>query len=353
MNYTPNQPNNNGGFYQQPSYTPYYQPFTPPMTPEQKEKKKLRGDGNYIGGMMLALTAVMQVFFSAIMLLLAMLGIISFEQMYSDPFYGLGNTTFLLVYAGCYVVSFLFPTVLVAVCCKRRHFPLSPSKAVTAGDAFFGVLTAMGMCVVANFVATYVAAFFEQFGITMPEMPEMMVKTPESLLLNLFVIAILPALLEELVFRGYVLRALRPYGDWFAVLVSAVLFGLMHGNILQIPFALLVGIALGWLYIMTDNIWLPVAVHFSNNAMSTLLDYFSMDMGDEAKGMYFTLVLLAIAAVGVVSLVALIVRRSDLFRRLPRQTLLSTGQRIGTLASSPLFIISVIVFMILTVIGSL
>ncbi len=350
MSYTPDQSNINGFFFQQPNFGPRSQPT---LSPEQKEKKRLRGDANYVGGMMLVMTAVMQVFFPLVLLLLVALGVITIEQMYSDPFYGLGNTAFLLVYAGAYIVSILFPTVLVALCCKRRHFPLSPAKPVAAGDAFFGVLATMGTCVIANFVASYVAAFFEQFGISMPEMPEMMVRTPESLILNLIVIAVLPALLEELVFRGYVLRALRPYGDWFAVVVSAVLFGLMHGNILQIPFALLVGIALGWLYVMTDNIWLPVAVHFCNNAMSTLLDFLSMDMGEEAKGIYFTLVLLAIAVTGGVAFVVLLVQRSDLFRRLPCQSLLPVRKRIGSLICSPLFIISVIVFAILTVIGSL
>lgn len=48
-----------------------------------------------------------------------------------------------------------------------------------------------------------------------------------------------------MLFRGYFLRLLRPYGTWFAVIVTAILFALMHGNILQIPFAFLVGLACG------------------------------------------------------------------------------------------------------------
>ena len=42
---------------------------------------------------------------------------------------------------------------------------------------------------------------------------------------------------EELIFRGFVLRSLRPYGKRFAILGSAFLFGLFHGNLLQTPYA--------------------------------------------------------------------------------------------------------------------
>lgn len=49
---------------------------------------------------------------------------------------------------------------------------------------------------------------------------------------------------EELIFRGFVLRSLRPYGKRFAILGSAFLFGLFHGNLLQTPYAFLVGLVL-------------------------------------------------------------------------------------------------------------
>lgn len=93
---------------------------------------------------------------------------------------------------------------------RRRHFPLSPAARVNAGDAFFGVLAAMGICVLANFVASYILAYLSQFGIEAPASPELLVHTPESLLYNILVIAVLPALLEEMVFRGYLLRRCAP-----------------------------------------------------------------------------------------------------------------------------------------------
>ena len=49
-------------------------------------------------------------------------------------------------------------------------------------------------------------------------------------MLNLVSTAVLPALVEEMVFRGYILGALRPQGDGLAIVFSAVFFGLLHGK---------------------------------------------------------------------------------------------------------------------------
>ena len=58
--------------------------------------------------------------------------------------------------------------------------------------------------------------------------------------------ALFAPIAEELLFRGYILRTLRPYGKRFAIFASAVLFGLFHGNLVQTPYAILVGLLLGY-----------------------------------------------------------------------------------------------------------
>ena len=60
------------------------------------------------------------------------------------------------------------------------------------------------------------------------------------LVLNLLVLAVLPALLEEMIFRVCILGALRKYGDTFAIVVSALLFGFIHGGLSQSVFAVIV-----------------------------------------------------------------------------------------------------------------
>ena len=93
----------------------------------------------------------------------------------------------------------------------------------------------------------------------------------------------------------------RGNGDGLAVLLSSLLFGLMHGNVAQIPFAFLVGIALGWLYVATDRIWLSIVVHFANNALSLTLDYLGNHLQPSEQPLFFNWVVLAIGFVGLVA----------------------------------------------------
>ena len=328
------------------SYSPC--PVPPQPTSQQKEAKHLRKDANYTGLVMLALTAGMKLTYTVVVLVLCLAGILNFNDM-NHATLGLDNTSYLLLYAFVYILAMAVPVVLVSICCRRRYFPLSPSKTVSAEVAFFGILTAMGACMVANFVTSYIVTFLEQYGVQAPEMPDMMENTPTSLFLNLVVMAVLPALLEEMVFRGYILRALRPYGDAFAVIVSSFLFGLMHGNIEQIPFALIVGVALGWLVVRTDNIWLAVAVHFCNNALSVLMQYFGELLPEQEVGVFNLITLLAVGLIGAASFAVLLVRRRELFSLNARRSILPASTRVVNLFLSPLLVIAVIVLLFFAV----
>ncbi len=331
----------------EPYYGVYYSvPPSPVTPPENPQKKQLRRDANYVGLTMLAVTAAMQLVYSVVTVFLSFTGVLAPNAVTLDDL-GMGNTAYLCYYACIYAVSMAAPAVLVAFCCRRRYFPLSPAKPCAPGVAFGGTLAAIGGCMLTSLVVSYLLSYLSQFGVPIPEQPQLMVDSPTSLVLCLVVMAVLPALLEELVFRGYVLRALRPYGDLYAVLVSAALFGLIHSNIQQVPFAFVVGILLGWLYVSTDNIWLPVTVHFCNNAVSVLLEYLGFSLSEFQFGMLNMLVIGGLIALGLVGTVVLCVRHPEVFRLGRNSTSLTTGERVGTLFTAPAFIIALVVFILL------
>lgn len=76
--------------------------------------------------------------------------------------------------------------------------------------------------------------------------------------------AILAPVTEELIFRGFMLRTLRPYGKRFAIFGSAFLFGLFHGNLLQTPYAFLMGLILGYVAVEYSIGW-SIGIHMFNN----------------------------------------------------------------------------------------
>lgn len=101
---------------------------------------------------------------------------------------------------------------------------------------------------------------------------------------------ILGPILEEVVFRGIVLRGLlSTYSVSKAVWMSAILFGLIHVEPRLIPSAILFGLFFGYVYVKTKSLGLPVILHLIANLSVILANYLSYSMGgvnDSVFGLY-------------------------------------------------------------------
>ena len=87
--------------------------------------------------------------------------------------------------------------------------------------------------------------------------------------LMLFLMAIVPATVEEFIFRGIVYGGYRKSGTKFmAVMLSALMFGLMHMNLNQALYAFVIGVLLALLFEATNSIWTTMLFHFIYNAQS-------------------------------------------------------------------------------------
>jgi len=100
----------------------------------------------------------------------------------------------------------------------------------------------------------------------------MVVKTLPSLLLNIFMIAILPAIGEEVLFRGVLQKIfVRLFkSGHFAVWLTAILFSALHLEFLGFLPRLVLGLVFGYLYLWSGKLWLPILAHFVNNAVPTI-----------------------------------------------------------------------------------
>lgn len=90
--------------------------------------------------------------------------------------------------------------------------------------------------------------------------------------LGLFSLVLLGPLAEEMVFRAGIQRALLKQGltPWSAIAVSALLFGIVHGNPAQIPGAMLLGMLFGWVYWRTCSLYSAIFMHVLNNFIGVL-----------------------------------------------------------------------------------
>lgn len=89
----------------------------------------------------------------------------------------------------------------------------------------------------------------------------------------IFMVLVIAPIFEELIFRGVILRTLLRYHTTFAILVSGVLFGMMHMNLVQGIPTMLFGIVLGYVCVKSDSILPCIIIHFLNNFISLLAGY--------------------------------------------------------------------------------
>ena len=84
--------------------------------------------------------------------------------------------------------------------------------------------------------------------------------------------AILAPLLEEVLFRGAIQGVLMRYfgRPWPAIIVSALVFGIFHLNPVQIVYATLLGIVLGWIYYRTGSLLSVIVGHVLNNSLAVI-----------------------------------------------------------------------------------
>ena len=94
--------------------------------------------------------------------------------------------------------------------------------------------------------------------------------------LEVFLVAALPAFCEEFIHRGVLLQGIKHCGFKKAIVISALMFGLIHFNIQQFFYAFVVGMILGFVSVVSKNIFPAMIIHFVNNFISIYLDYASV-----------------------------------------------------------------------------
>lgn len=107
------------------------------------------------------------------------------------------------------------------------------------------------------------------------------------LLVNLFVMGLLPALGEELLFRGTIQPFLRKWikNPHWAIWITAFIFSAIHFQITGFIPRMLLGAYLGYLVYWSGSLWLPIVAHFMHNSLSVTADYIFMRRGFDVDAM--------------------------------------------------------------------
>lgn len=282
----------------------------------RSEYSSLRRHGLLVGACLL----VNFLFQNVLVLSLRLFGLI-------EAYYG--NASFqyavsaVFVTAGCLGVPFFFMSCRKGSLSYRKALPFNFPE--DRSKAFYLICAGFAFCLASNYFSVYFTAFLDGVGVGTVESEVAPSVSGGDTFLNFLCASVVAPLIEEFVFRGVIMQPLRRFGNVFAVLASALLFGLSHGGPSNVFFAFLCGVALGFVVIASKSLWVGIAVHFLNNfyAVASYELYNAFPSLGTLPQLITGAVLFALGA-GAVA--ALLIRRE---LRLPRvNTTIPTGKRI-------------------------
>ncbi|MGL5346312.1 MAG: ABC transporter permease subunit/CPBP intramembrane protease [Peptostreptococcaceae bacterium] len=107
----------------------------------------------------------------------------------------------------------------------------------------------------------------------------------DSLFLNLLIVAVMPAICEEMLFRGFILTSFNKSKKYpqRAIFFSALLFGFMHIDFIRIVPTTILGIILAYSVYKSGSIFVAMIMHFLNNGVSVIVNYYSQQAGHIAS----------------------------------------------------------------------
>ncbi len=213
------------------------------------------------------------------------------------------------LFTAMFVIGFLY--------CQLSNTKLSTIikfKKIKATNLILYVLLGVSIAFLGNIITSILLSNFEAVGIksNLPD-TELNYNNLGFVIMTL-ITAVVPAFAEEFLFRGVILGKLRKFGNTFAILCSALLFGLMHGNLVQIPFAFIGGIFFAFITVKTDSLLPAMIIHFLNNFLSCILQIISELCSDYIINITSMILFLLIFASGILSFIILSIKDKKLFK---------------------------------------
>lgn len=167
-------------------------------------------------------------------------------------------------------IILIIPAVAYMILSKKNYFQLINLKKIKLGTIALIILFTF---LVMPFM-TLINAISMLFAVNTTTMTISLITSKESFFLSFLSIAFLPAVFEESVYRGLILGEYRKVRPIAGILLSAFLFGILHGNFNQFSYAFMMGMVFALIIEATDSILSSMIMHFIINFNSVALLYY-------------------------------------------------------------------------------
>ena len=268
----------------------------------QQEQKNMKRELALICAALFTYTALSNILYAAISRILAALGTSAADPSLSPYFEGI-----------CYIL----PMAASILILYREDIDL---RLCNTGSVFFRFSPVLILAVYlpVQLAAGYINSALESVGIRsyaqLDGIAEGILPLVEALIFS----AVLPAFLEEILFRGLILQRLRKYGDYFAVIVSSLLFVSLHSTLYALPMVFILALLFAYTDIQAGSILPSIFMHCINNSLSVALLWISLHRTDMYEKTVSLLVFLSLICLGVATFVYTSARRFGKVQKLSR-----------------------------------
>ena len=215
------------------------------------------------------------------------------------------------------VFSAFVPGLFYFLISRRNISDTIKTSYVRQKELWAIVFVGMAVAMVANTASEMIQTNFSFFGLQNTLDMTSKANTPLEIVLYIISTAVVPAFAEEFAFRGILMGTLRKFGDAFAIIASAIVFGAMHGNIVQVPFAFILGLVFAYVDCKTNSILPSIIIHFINNFYAVMLDDLQNTgvVSDRVFMMIYFILIAVFCILGLVSFF-LIIRKDKNYLRI-------------------------------------
>lgn len=316
----------------------YYQPPESRYLQEQSERSGVKYVG-IVSGICVISYVIIQNLMSLVVAMTPLR-----ELYFSDPTMQSVVTIFMSIFS--LLVPFGIGGMLISR--KTGNQVFNFEKPVSGKLMVFAVPLGFFVCLAGNYISSIFVNIMSDIGFSLSS-PDFDVPSDiPGRIVYLVSIAVVPALVEEFAIRGAVLQPLRRYGDKFAIIASAIIFAVLHGNLIQAPFALIAGIALGYAVCITNSIWTGVLIHFCNNLYSVIIEFLIEDIADEQLlNRIYIITMIALYAVSILGSVIFVIVKGKR-KLMPSFTLISDGQKMKSFLINLPMVIAILIMLKIT-----
>lgn len=323
---------NQGVNYQQTGYPPYNQPpysytqqpyqpnpyanaYSHPFDPKEAERSreiylKRKKEKNEILKLGFAIGIVLVCYLIVQLIAVSVMTVLGLTDVYSS------SATFQYCFnvVAVHLLSLVIPFGILSLIMKNKYDgPVVPTKKVGFFNSCVWISFGMGCCIIANYATNIIINLFKMAGYELSQSNMLEPDGIFSCIAMVIATAIIPGVCEEFAMRCCTLGLLKKHGKAFGVIAVSVVFGLIHGNVIQFVFAFLVGLVLAFITVKTDSVVPAMFIHTFNNGLSVTQDIIKYVAGEKTAENVVVIMFIVWGVLAIASLVYLVIKKQFTF----------------------------------------